>query len=353
MAHDTAVRERWYACLSTTFIKHSVDHYPPAERYKQIHLWIGSWQQNEANYNRHRINSKNRQDGTCDWLTMNSAYSAYSAWGGGVPNSSILWLCAPPGFGKSIICSRAVQLIQESDPKAAVVYHFYQHDQTYTSCETLRILAGQLLDCYEKSSNQIDDELYLKTQRTPCSLENIQGAIVMLVKSLPKTYFFIDGLDEEATPPTRWMDASTVLDFLILLSIASPDTVRIWFSSQFRPCISDKLKLHTVLDVKDQVKADVKLYLSHAMSRSNPELDGLEEQKNEMLEKLQNRAEGNFLWASLMIKALQEEVNSVTEMKQFIERSLPEDLDGYYRRIFSRIKKSQQRLAWSVFFFCI
>jgi hypothetical protein len=333
-----------------TFIKHSADYYPPAEHYKQIRLWISSWQQNEANSNRHRTNNKNRQDGTCGWLTMNSAYSA---WQTGVPNSSILWLSAPPGFGKSIICSHAVQLIQDSDPKAAAVYHFYQHDQTYTACETLRILAGQLLDCYEKGSNQIDDELYLKTQRTPCSLENVQGVIVMLVKRLPKTYFFIDGLDEEATSPTRWMDASTVIDFLIQLSIASPDTVRIWFSNQFRPCISDKLKPHTALDVKDQVRADVRLYLSHAMSRSNPELDEQEEQKNEMLEKLQNRAEGNFLWASLMIKALQEEANSLTEMKRFVERGLPEDLDGYYRRIFSRIKKSQQRLAWCVFFCCI
>jgi NACHT domain len=324
----------------------SADHRPLAERCKQIRLWFNSCQLNEPNSERHRQNNRNREDGTCDWLTMNTLYSA---WQRDVPNSPILWLCASPGFGKSIICSRAVQLIQDSDPNAAVVYHFYQHDQRFSAGETLRILAGQLLECYGKSSNQIDDELYLKSQRTSCSPENVQEAITMLVKRLPKTYFFIDGLDEEVTPPTRWTKASTVLDFLILLSIASPDTVRIWFSSQSLPCISDKLGLHPTLDVKDQVRADVMHYLSHTMSRSNPDLD--EEEKEEMLWKLQNRAEGNFLWARLMIKALQKQANNLGEMKQFIDR-LPEDLDDYYRRIFSRIEqKSQQRLAWCVFFF--
>jgi hypothetical protein len=240
-----------------------------------------------------------------------------------------------------------MQLICDSDPKAAVVYHFYQHDLPCSGCEALRILAGQLLECYDKGSNQIDEELYL-TQRTACTLENVQKLIVMLVKRLPKTYFFIDGLDEEAATPKRWQETSAVVDFLIQLSMESPNTVRVWFGSQSRPCIDDKLKGHTTFDVKDQVKADVMLYLSHAMSYSNPELDELGEAKDTMLEELQRRADGNFLWASCMIHAL-EDANSLTEMKEFVEHGLPKDLDDYYRSIFDRMKKSQQDLAWCVF----
>ena len=117
------------------------------------------------------------------------------------------------------------------------------------------------------------------------------------------------------------------------------------YSSQYRFLINEKLKMHPTLDIKDQVKTDVTYYLSRAI----PELDELkaseQELKDNVLEKLQGRAEGNFLWAGLMIKALREEANSLTEMKHFIEDGLPLTLDGYYHRIFERFETPQRALA--------
>lgn len=287
-----------------------------------------------------------RQDGTCDWL---SRHSAYSEWQNGNADSSIFWLHSPPGFGKTILCSHAIQLIKDSDPDVAVVYHFYREEH-HTACETLRIISGQLFECYVKQSPQIDEELYLKTQRRACSLENIQELITTLVKYLPKTYLFIDGLDQEVSPE-RWTEASTVVDFLLQLSKGSPATVRIWYSSQSSLRIREKLEGFITVDVKNklEVKADVMLYVSLAMFKTHPELEELGSEKDKLLKDLQDRAEGNFLIASLMIKVLQEDTDSLTDMQEFIERGdLPKTLDGYYRRIFERIASPQRRLAWSV-----
>jgi hypothetical protein len=64
-----------------------------------------------------------------------------------------------------------------------------------------------------------------------------------------------------------------------------------------------------------------------------------------VLENLKERAEGNFLWASLMVKTLMEEANSLKEMKSFIKVGLPLTLDDYYRRIFERFEKHHRSLA--------
>jgi len=242
-----------------------------------------------------------------------------------------------------MICSHAIQLIEDFDPKAVVVYHFYRFDRTYSGREMLQILAGQLFEGYEKRTYQVDDELYLKTRRRACSLENVQELITALVKSLPKTYFFIDGLDEEDSP-ARWPEASTVLDFLIQLSMESPDTVRVWYSSQFRPCISNKLHTHTIFDIKDQVRADVIMYLSCVI----PDIDELGE---DLMKKLEKRVDGNFLCASLMINELDKAINP-TARREVIEGDLPENnfVDESYRKIFNRIEKAHRPLAQCVSF---
>ncbi|KAF8532084.1 hypothetical protein JB92DRAFT_3104133 [Gautieria morchelliformis] len=317
--------------------------------YSATQSWIGLQEWNEANNCiRHRNNLNARQRGTCDWLAR---HSVYSGWQNGITNPSIFWLHSPPGFGKTFLCSHALQLIKDSDPHVAVTYHFYREEH-HTGCETLRILAGQLLECYGKHSTQVDEKLYLQTQRRTCSLENIQELITILVESLPRTYFFIDGLDQEVSPHSRWTEALTVLDFLVRLSMKSPDKVRIWCSSQSQPCIREKLKDVIMFDIKDQlgVRDDVTLYLSRVMSRYYPELDQEADEKDRLLEHLQKRVDGNFLFASLMIDDLEEEAGSLTDLQEFIKQGdLPKTWDDFYRKKFEKIAPPMRRLAYNVF----
>ncbi|KAF8522855.1 hypothetical protein JB92DRAFT_2886428 [Gautieria morchelliformis] len=319
------------------------------EYYRATQSWIGLQEWNEANNcTRHRNNLNARQRGTCDWLAR---HSVYSGWQNGITNPSIFWLHSPPGFGKTFLCSHALQLIKDSNPPAAVTYHFYREEH-HTGCETLRILAGQLLECYGKHSTQVDEKLYLQTQRRTCSLENIQALIMILVENLPRTYFFIDGLDQEVSPDWRWTEASTVLDFLVRLSMKSPDKVRIWCSSQSQPCIREKLKDVIMFDIKDQlgVRDDVTLYLSRVMSHYYPELDQEADEKDRLLEHLQKRVDGNFLFASLMIDDLEEEAGSLTDLQEIIKQGdLPKTWDDFYRKKFEKIAPPMRRLAHNVF----
>lgn len=194
-------------------------------------------------------------------------------------------------------------MIKEESGAGAMAYHFYRFDQLNFASETLRLLASQLLDEHWNRTHVISEEMYMKAQQNVCSLEKAQELITMLVKLLPKSYFILDGLDEECLGSNRWIEAVTTIDFLVKLAKDSPDRVRLWYSSQYRPSINEKLKDCVVLDIKDEVKEDVSVYLS----RANPEISELEisdTDKDTVLGGLQDRAEGNFLWASLMLKSL-------------------------------------------------
>jgi hypothetical protein len=186
-----------------------------------------------------------------------------------------------------------------------VAYHFYRFDQTTSASETLRLLSSQLFDAYWNHTQHIPQEMYLKTKKSICSLDNAKDLLTTLVGLLPETYFILDGLDEECKGlnSTRWKEAVTVLDFLLSIVKDFPTRVRLWCSSQYHPDINAKLKDHIVLDIQHAVKQDVLLYLS----RDNPELNELEVSdldKDNILRNLQSRAECNFLWARLMIESL-------------------------------------------------
>ncbi|KAJ6623171.1 hypothetical protein B0H10DRAFT_825470 [Mycena sp. CBHHK59/15] len=313
------------------------------ERYRHICAWLCCRQGNEENMRQHRAHKNSYLTGTCNWILQDPTYIE---WHSGRSKPAILWVHAPPAAGKSILSSHVLEAIKQSDTVIAVAYHFYRFDQMNSASETLRLLAGHLFDHYWELKHEVMEEMYLKTQRSVCSLESVQELITALVTVLPKSCFVLDGLDEECMG-ARWTEAATVLDFLINLAKDSPDRVWLWYSSQYRPCINEKLKAHPILDIKDEVKKDVSFYLS----RVNPELNDLEVSDADLqgvLQDLQGRAEGNFLWASLMLQALKN-TDSLTDMKEFAADGLPETLDDYYRRIFERFEKPQRSLVSKIF----
>ncbi|KAF7344585.1 hypothetical protein MSAN_01940600 [Mycena sanguinolenta] len=320
------------------------EKYKQEERYHKVSAWLRADQANEDDTRQLHIHKNQHLCGTCEWVFKNSTYLA---WRDGVLQPSIIWAHAPAAAGKSVLSAHLIHTLTESlGTDGAVAYHFYRFDQTHTSCEILCLLASQLLDAHWVRTHSISEDIYSKTQQNARarSPEIVQGLIQVLVSLLPKTYFILDGLDEECKQTPRWQEAAATIDFLAKL----PDRVRLWCSSQIRPCISDKLKAYSAIDIQDSAKHDVAFYLS----RDNPELNDLEvsdQDKDAVLKSLRERAGVNFLWASVMIRSLKEETTSLADMKQFVRDGLPETLDEYYRRSFERFAKTQRPLVSKVF----
>lgn len=307
----------------------------------RIRSWLGGQALNESNSRRHYDNTNSRFGNSCDWLL---SASIFKDWVNRASKQPVVWLYAGPGSGKSVLCSHAVDHVKSLETKPAVAFQFYDFDDPQrTALQTARNLAAQLFEHIWLRLQDIPDTLHAQTQKNSGDLVNVLDFIWLLVGNLPNVYIFLDGLDEESTV-ARWKEASKIVDFVMELANSSPSAMRVWFSTQDRSCIRERLDAFPTLNIKDQVQTDVNIYLSQTV----PGLDNMEvgdDTRNWILGELKNRANGNFLWASLMIKTLKDEVACFDDMEQFIQDGLPKDLDEYYKRIFSRYEVKERDLA--------
>ncbi|PBK97442.1 hypothetical protein ARMGADRAFT_1075928 [Armillaria gallica] len=336
-------------------------------RYRTFRDWLCSQAANDSNARRHITNVDNLAKNTCQWLLSNSGYVAWKeahSTTSELISPPILWVHGPPGSGKTFLCSRAIQDIKKTYPDAAVIYHFFQFDNSNKDIETLKILADGLIQIYWERHDQVPEELHSKSHGNSYASDNIKEVVEMLVKDLAssKMFFFIDGLDEEldvnakdyTNSGSRWDAASSALQFIISLVEKFPHTARLWCSSQKHPRIHKVFKKHSTrmleLDVKTEARRDVAFYLRGQLAELK-EIEISEEQREEVVSELIKRAqeEGYFLWACLMISDLQEGADSLAKVKDFIAKSYPSSIDEHYERIFSRIDTRNRQLASEVF----
>ena len=310
----------------------------------RIRSWLGGQIINESTLLRHRnnldLNRHPSESSTCDWLFDDSKFQD---WIQGTSCDPILWLFAGPGSGKSVLCSHAAENVRSIDDSQAHCLHFYEFDNQHTAIITARNLATQLFERYWLLYQDVPEVLQSTSQKSGADLGNVFEFIQVLVARLSKVYIFLDGLDEECTM-ARWKEASKIVDFLQRLAQSSPQTVRVWYSSQDRPIIRQQLESHVVLNVKEQFRVAVDKHISlRVPGICNPEVE--QDTRTWILSELKQRADGNFLWASLMLKTIENEVSSFDEMERFIKEGLPKDLDAYYRRIIARYEKQERELA--------
>ncbi|KAI5116473.1 hypothetical protein M0805_001636 [Coniferiporia weirii] len=297
-----------------------------------------------ANLSRHAEFREQHMDGTCNWLAKRTEFEQ---WWKRSETSPVLWLHAPPGSGKSTLCSYVIQFIEESDPTKALAYHFYRFDEPSKPSEVLQHMAYQLFQKYSAStwsSDVLQDLTDTMKVFGESSLRCAQEIITTLVKNLPGVYLFLDGLDEESARD-RWKDAETVIDFLQKLARESPDTIRVWCSSQNIPCVYDKFNSDTcsILDVREETRTDMMTYLSNKLAY----LQVSKEDSDMVLRKNSKEgASGNFLWARLMIEDLIS-ANSPADRTRIIKEG--PTLDDYYMRFFQRLEEKDRSLACYIF----
>ena len=310
----------------------------------RIRSWLGGQTINESTLLRHRNNlDANRHatgSPTCEWLFKDPKFQD---WIKGTSSQPILWLFAGPGSGKSVLCSHALEYMKNFGGAQAQCLHFCEFDNEHTAIVTARNLATQLFDRYWLLKQDVPEDLQSITQKSGADLTNVFEFIRVLVGKLSRVYIFLDGLDEECTM-ARWKEAIKIVEFVNILVDTSPKTVKVWYSSQDRPMIRQQLESHLVLNAKEQIRVAVEEHIFLKVPGiCNPEVD--QDTRTWILSELKQRADGNFLWATLMLKTIENEVHSFDEMERFIKEGLPKDLDAYYRRIIAGYGKRERELA--------
>jgi hypothetical protein len=315
-------------------------------RKKDLGNWLlgGALQVNESNHSRQERNAGLRDSNTCGWL---SNEKSFIEWVDPTGPSPVLWVKAGPGVGKSVLTGYAIEEARRASKDAsAVCFHYYSFDEEFTTLQVFRALAEQLANRLWELTEDIPEEIHAITQRTTTSSssEDLRSVLTQLLQRMNTTYVFIDGLDEECDNGQRWHQLDQVLKFLVDIAVHKKLPVKLWCSSQPRLCVDGMLQLFPSLEITPGLNSrDIERYLKNQI----PALDDLEMDegyKNLVLTDLRLRADGCFLWASLMLDSIANAA-SLQAIQEHIDEGLPKDYENYYLRKLSSIDPAERDLV--------
>ncbi|KAH8724358.1 hypothetical protein GQ44DRAFT_750370 [Phaeosphaeriaceae sp. PMI808] len=324
-----------------------------ATRKRDLGAWLlgGTSQVNESNHRHQEQHTHSRNPNTCAWLLNEHRFID---WLNTARFSPIIWVKADPGVGKSVLTAYAIEEARRIKPDTtAVCFQYYTFDEEFSPLQVYRALAEQLANRLWEHTEDMPEEIHAVTQRTTTSSrsEDIKVVIRQLLQRMSTTYIFLDGLDEECDKGPRWHSLEQVLRFLVDLAMIEKMPIRIWCSSQARTCIDDILQLYSTLEVTSTLNnKDIEIYIKDQISTLD-DLEMDEGYKNLIIAELGQKADGCFLWASLMLHSIADS-NSLHAIQLQIDKGLPTDYEKYYLRKLQGIQASDRDLI-SVVLTCI
>ncbi|KAK4223080.1 hypothetical protein QBC38DRAFT_539242 [Podospora fimiseda] len=335
--------------------------------YRDVRSWLAAEEDNNMNRQRHELNGLTRHPGSGEWLLGHSAFNNWMR-ADAQDRQQGLWVKGSPGVGKSFLCSMGIDYVMKLNEFCLYYFHrFDDQDGTdaadresgHLAVRVTAILVDQLCrHLYNKDRTIITDVAhYLETEeRTMSTLAEIVRRFIQQwtdkqaggVKSI--IHLFLDGLDETRDDDTT----KNILHIFQSLQQHFPVLVRVWVSSRDKPGLKQLLGHFLQIDIDQYTKADVQAYLETKVPKfeSEPEDNQrIEGQKLDdwILNKLQLKSAGNFLYAKFMVDELQHDVLNVDDIVNMIKSKVPTDLAERYRRIFDRYQESQKKYVSLLF----
>ncbi|KAF5502847.1 hypothetical protein CGCA056_v014210 [Colletotrichum aenigma] len=330
--------------------------------YQDVRGWLSSQEDNNANSQLHERNLKAREQGSGEWLFSHNDFQNWltTKRKGSQTN---LWLRGSPGVGKSYLCSTAIEHVSKQLGEICLYYFYRFDDQPETgSSDGIRaaaLLVDQLFRHFWKQDQRIAAHVndYIKT--TEKNMTSLAETARLIIKqgnqfsqekgiapqaNSPSVYLFLDGLDENK-------HSHAAEDILKLFESVDeePSILRkTWISSRETNVLNIHLRQWPMVNVDKHAEVDVKDFLTRMvpkLERSGDNVQDVEGQPLDewVLQKLQAKAESNFLYARLMVEWLKEDVFTIDDVITFIKSRVPNNIAEMYKRIFRQYQKDQHR----------
>ena len=286
--------------------------------------------------------------GTCQWLLEQNFYQE---WARG-PNGKIAWMVGNTGVGKTILSAFVIDQLQSNlasqlDGEAMLSYFYFRKSDVdrNTTLSMYRTILAQIIRMFPLHSDPVrsalnTSKMYGRRQLTWS--DEPQELLQALLKRINKRSFLIlDGLDECEDMESH---LSKLIDF-----IGSRGLCQCLVFSRDIPYIREQLGVFPYLTVgKEMVDIDIRTYLSTKLDSQL--LVG--QDHAQLISLLTKRADGQFLFASLMA----EELNHSTSPADLrtLAQGIPERLNAYYDQTMRKIMQvpsKRSRLAHDVFSF--
>ncbi|OCK73542.1 HET-domain-containing protein [Lepidopterella palustris CBS 459.81] len=255
----------------------------------------------------------------------------------------LLWIKGDPGKGKTMLLCGIINELNKSMAKTALLSYFFCQASDLRINNATAVLRG-LLYLIVNQQPSLVSHIRKKHDHARKALFEDANAWVALSEiftnilqdlSLNSTYLIVDALDECVT------DLPKLLDFIVQKSSVS-SRVKWIVTSRNDAHIEQRLRLddsgtRLSLELKEnttQVSRAVDAYIDHCLS----ELTEIQHDKllrDLVREKMQRKANGTFLWVSLVMRDLKEAMS--WEVLQVLDE-VPVELKDVYCQMMGRIK---------------
>ncbi|KAF4826189.1 Vegetative incompatibility protein HET-E-1 [Colletotrichum tropicale] len=281
---------------------------------------------NSSNYASHRARNPAPVEGTCTWYFEHKRFRAWFESTG----SPLLWISADPGCGKSVFASYLVDHFKELSQANAVnvCYFFFKSDNEEQS-DVARGIQAILYQLYTQQK-----DLSRRQKLRGGDLESIEKLWVAFSQSTvhgdaKSTICILDGIDE-CEPKPRGVLLRCIAEHFASDGVQQQSKLRVLITSRPENQIKVALGKHRrstsssgARRQSDDVSRVVAAKVEDLIDRGLP-VDLLKSLQAELVK----RADGTFLWVSLVLSLLEEKVESGASRR---------DLDGILntRDIFS------------------
>ena len=295
-----------------------------------------------SDYDSHRERVPSAVQGTCTWYLQHERFIDWET----EKRSSLLWVSADPGCGKSVLSSFLVERLQSAESQATlpgtVCFFFFKDDseEQKTAVLALCALLHQLFKTNNSLIGHAMEEFKSKGKRFTQDFSSLWKIFTGAVADSGNVICVIDALDE-----CERLSRNILLNSLVkFYSDANADKgtsggyLKIILTSRPYQSIGDNLHNLPRIRLRGEdetiaVTADVKLVITERVRKLGSKRNLPDHVQMKLLSSLVEGADRTFLWVSLILGILEETPEASEREFHEILSKLPKDLDAVYDKI--------------------
>ena len=299
-----------------------------------------------SDYERHKNRNPERAPGTCEWVFGHSEYLKWVS----KSTSSLLWVSADPGCGKSVLASFLVDEFKRSETEktlpSTVCFFFFKDDsdEQNNALSAVSSILYQLLFARPKLIKYALEQYNIKGKWLFRELRSLWNIFMSAAtdSSLKKVTCVIDGVDE-CQNPSRDEFFQLLSEFYAKSTRQGEERTQLKIILLSRPYSFIEDALHHPLTIRmkmedesDLTGKDVELVIRTRVAKFGSKRNISDQVQTRLIDRLISCAGQTFLWVSLVLADLASSLRA-SEMKLLeLISQIPPNLNAMYEKILGK-----------------
>ena len=300
-----------------------------------------------SDYEQFKDRNPNRLEGTCQWFLQHKHFQKWRE----SKSSSLLWVSADPGCGKSVLSKSLIDNDLEGTEARVTCYFFFKDDNEEQKSVTsaLSALLHQLFSQKQLLIYHAMLDYTAEGNRLPQSFHKLWNILIKATTDLKagEVVCILDALDE-CEELGRYEIISALNTFYKKVTSSEGNLSKLKFLVTSRPYLDIERRFtkltHNFPTIRLQgekeseaISREINIVIKWRVANLGPELNLDDLEQSTLEDGLLSMTNRTYLWSKLIFDIIQDEIElSSTKLKEIIG-TLPSTVDQAYEAILSRI----------------